>query len=88
MRFLRSLDDGMFIASRYFATVRLATLMPWSPSMFAIFESLSGLLGFSAPISLRIFARTDVDDCSWPSADDRCDEKKYLNSKTPRGEIQ
>jgi len=61
-RFLRSLDEEIFIASRYFATVRLATEIPSAFNKFVILLSLSGLDGFSAPINLRIFARTDVED--------------------------
>ena len=75
----------MFIASRYFATVLLATEMPSSLSKFVILLSLSGFAEFSDPINLRIFARTEVEDWSSPLADDRWLEKKYLNSNTPRG---
>lgn len=50
------------MASRYFATVLLATEIPSFFSKFVILLSLSGLAGFSALISLRIFARTEVDD--------------------------
>jgi hypothetical protein len=53
------------------ATVRLATDIPSSASNFAILLSLNGFAGFSAPINLRIFARTDVDDWSSPVAEDR-----------------
>src|SRR3970040_2485714 len=60
----RSLDDGILIASRYLATVRRATLMPSSDSRRVISLSLSGLSGLSALTSLRIFARTAVEDCS------------------------
>src|SRR5262245_5631579 len=72
---LRSLDDGIFIASRYFATVRRATVMPPSDSICAIWLSLSGFSGSSALTSLRIFARTAVDDCS-PSSPATWLEKK------------
>ena len=48
--------------SRYFATVRLATEIPSSFSKFVILLSLSGFCGFSVAISLRIFARTEVED--------------------------
>ena len=50
------------MASRYFATVLLATLIPSSLRELAILLSLSGLPGFSPPIILRILAGTDVDD--------------------------
>jgi hypothetical protein len=72
-RILRSLDEGMFMASRYFATVLLATDIPSSFSKFVILLSESGFTGFSAPISLRIFARTDVDAWSYPVSVDKCE---------------
>jgi len=58
----RSLDEGIFIASRYLATVRRATVIPSLESIWAIWLSLSGFSGSSPLTSLRIFARTAVDD--------------------------
>src|SRR5690554_8010782 len=72
---LRSLDDGIFNASRYFAIVRRATLIPSFDRIRAIWLSLSGFSGSSAATSLRILARTAVDDCS-PSSLARWLEKK------------
>ena len=48
---LRSFDDGMFIASRYFATVRRATLMPRLFSSAASAWSDIGRAACSSPIS-------------------------------------
>ena len=44
----------MFMASRYFATVRRATGIPLLLSMSASLASESGLRGFSASIRRRI----------------------------------
>ena len=81
----RSLDGGMCIASRYLATVRLATLIPWSPSMAAILLSLNGFFGVSVAISFLIIARIAVDEHSPPSSVLTWLEKKYLSSNMPRG---
>ena len=50
----RSCDAAMFMASRYFATVRRATGTPVAFSKSASLASDSGLRGFSASMSLRI----------------------------------
>jgi hypothetical protein len=50
------------MASRYFATVRLATVIPLSDRVAAILLSLRGLAGFSFAISMRIFAFIDIED--------------------------
>lgn len=65
---LRSFDGGIDIASRYFAMVRLATLMPCSSRMVAILLSLSGFLADSAATSFLIIARIAVDEHSPPEA--------------------
>lgn len=56
----------MCIASLYFATVRRATLIPWSDRRFAILLSLSGFLMLSADISFLMTARMAVEDASPP----------------------
>ena len=81
----RSLDEASPSASRYFATVRLATLTPSSASIAASCASLSGFSGSSSATSLRMRARMATDETSSPSAPETWLEKKYLNSKMPRG---
>ena len=63
---LRSLEGGITIASRYLATVRLATLIPRSANKLAILLSLSGLALFSAAINFLISARIAVEEHSPP----------------------
>src|SRR6478672_12575116 len=50
----RSCEDGMLIASRYFATVRRATGTPPALRRSARRASDKGLRGFSASINVRI----------------------------------
>ncbi len=76
----RSLEAAMPMFSRYLATVRRATWMPWSPRMAAILMSLKGLEGGSAAMSLRMIARMATDEHSPPVAVLTWLEKKYLNS--------
>src|SRR5690606_33973992 len=52
----RSWEEGMFMASRYFATVRRATGMPLASSAAARRASDSGLRGSSASTRRRIMA--------------------------------
>src|SRR5262245_30557148 len=82
---LRSLDGASPSASRYLATVRRATAMPSPDSSSAMRLSDNGLLVSSSLMSLRILARTAVDDAPPPSAASTWLEKKYLSSNTPRG---
>ena len=67
------------------ATVRLATCIPDATSVLAILLSLKGFPGSSFAINLRIMARIAVAEHSPPSEVDTWLEKKYLNSKIPRG---
>ena len=83
-RFL-SFDGGIDIDSRYLATVRLATCIPDATSVLAILLSLKGFPGSSLAINFRIIARMAVAEHSPPSDVDTWLEKKYLNSKIPRG---
>ncbi len=84
-RRLRSLEDGTPILSRYLAIVRRAIRMPCPARTVAILLSLSGWRGFSATTSLRIWARTAVEERSSPLPVLTWLEKKYLNSNVPRG---
>jgi hypothetical protein len=63
---LRSLEGGIDRDSRYFATVRLATLIFFSFSSAAILLSLNGLRGFSSAVSFWISARIAVLEISPP----------------------
>src|SRR5690606_8886885 len=81
----RSLDAGIFIASRYFATVRRATVIPDCLSSAARRASDSGRRGSSCSIRRLSMAWMAVLDAVPPSVVDRLDEKKCLNSKVPRG---
>lgn len=60
------LDEGMDIASRYFAIVRRATLIPFSFSKSDILLSLNGFTGLSLPINSLINALMAVDEHSPP----------------------
>lgn len=62
------LDDGIEIASRYFAIVRLATLIPFSFNKSAILLSLSGFTGLSLLMSSFIKALIAVAEHSPPAA--------------------
>ena len=79
------MDGGIDIDSRYFATVLRATCMPDATSVLAILLSLRGLPGSSFAMNFRIIARIAVAEHSPPSDVDTWLEKKYLNSKIPRG---
>ena len=70
----------MDIASRYLATVRLATLMPCSAKSCDSLLSLNGLRAGSALMSVFMCARMAVDEHSPPSLVLTWLEKKYLNS--------
>jgi hypothetical protein len=76
----RSLEDGIAMASRYFATVLRATLIPCSDKTLASLLSLKGLCGFSAAMSFLMSARIAVEDASPPPCVDTWEEKKYFNS--------
>src|SRR6185369_8436350 len=76
---LRSLDEGMCSASRYFATVRRATSMPRRFSSTANAWSDIGRAFFSSPISFLIMAWIAVAEAAPPSTVATPDEKKYLN---------
>src|SRR5262245_7522154 len=82
---LRSLEGASPSASRYLATVRRATAMPSPDSSSAIRLSDNGLPGSSSLMSLRILARTAVEEAPPPSAASTWLEKKYFSSNTPRG---
>ena len=82
---LRSLEGGIIKASRYLATVRLATLIFCSASNAAILLSDRGFRVFSLAIRFFISARIAVDETSPPECVLTCDEKKYLSSKMPMG---
>ena len=58
----------MFIDSRYFATVRRATLMPCSDRISAILLSLMGRVGISHSTSFLIIERIAVAEQVPPSA--------------------
>src|SRR5690606_23035646 len=81
----RSLDAGMFIASRYFATVLRATVTPDCLSSAASRASDSGRHGSSCSINRLSMAWMAVLEAVPPSVVDRLEEKKCLNSKVPRG---
>jgi hypothetical protein len=68
MSCLRSLDGGIERDSRYFATVRLATVMFCFCNITAILLSLNGFLGFSSAVSFLIIARIAVLETSPPLA--------------------
>src|SRR3989344_18983 len=82
---LRRLDGGMFMNSRYFATVRRATWMPCSLRISAILLSLIGLVGGSASTIFLIIERMAVAEQAPPSTVPTWLEKKYFSSNTPRG---
>src|SRR5581483_9992181 len=82
---LRWFDGGMLMDSRYFATVRRATLMPWPARISAILLSLIGLVEDSDSTSFLISSRIAVAEQVPPSAVATWDEKKYFSSKIPRG---
>lgn len=66
VRDLRSVEDGIAMASRYFATVLRATLIPCSDRIAASLLSLSGLEEFSAAMSFFNRARIAVEEHSAP----------------------
>ena len=71
--------------SRYLATVRRATCIPSATSVLAILLSDNGFVASSAAMNFLIMARIAVAEHSPPLAVDTWLEKKYLNSKMPRG---
>src|SRR5690348_11902485 len=81
----RSLELGLRICSRYFATVRRATCVPRRFSSAVSVWSESGLAASSSSTSLRIIAWIAVADALPPSSVATLEEKKCLNSNVPRG---
>ena len=79
------LDGGTDMASRYFAMVLRATLIPFPLIKDEILLSLNGFAEFSQLINSWINARIAVDEHSPPSCVDTWLEKKYLNSNIPFG---
>ena len=73
------------MASRYFAMVRRATLMPCSANNTVILLSLSGFFFFLSATNFFIIARMAVDEHSPPESVATWLEKKYLSSKIPCG---
>lgn len=82
---LRSFDGGIAMDSRYLATVLRATCIPSATNVLAILLSDNGFVASSAAMNLRIMARIAVAEHSPPLAVETWLEKKYLNSKIPRG---
>ena len=82
-------EDGIRIASRYLATVRLAISTPVSCNNDTILSSERTFLGSSESINCRI--RNFTVSAEWSSSLSRlpkADEKKYFSSKTPRSHIK
>ena len=75
----------MFMASRYFATVRRATGIPDDLSRSASLASESGLRGFSSSIRRRIIAWMAVLDASPPLSVSMPEAKKARSGRVPRG---
>src|SRR5450631_4899644 len=81
----RCTEDGIRIASRYFATVRRAISMPDSRNRSTMVSSERIRAGSSASISCLMWCRTaSAEWASPPSADAIEAVKKYFNSKLPR----
>src|ERR1700680_3880125 len=81
----RCTEEGIRIASRYFATVRRAMSMPAARNLSTMVSSDRTSSGRSASISCLIRWRTASAECaSPPSAAAIADVKKYLSSKMPR----
>src|ERR1700691_2943112 len=74
---------GIFISSRYFATVRRVTWMPCDCRMRVICSSVSGRLGSSSSISFFTRRFRISSDVPPPSGPCTLSEKKYRNSNTP-----
>jgi len=72
--------------SRYFATVRLATMCPSCSNSLAILLSLNGFFLDSASTIFLISERIAVELETAPSVLLRALEKKYFNSNTPRAD--
>src|ERR1022692_3586823 len=77
--------DGIFISSRYFATVRRVTLMPWPCSMVVICSSVRGLPRSSSSIIFFTMRFSSSNGVELPEGPCTASEKKYRNSKTPCG---
>ena len=74
----------MFMASRYFATVRRATGIPDDLSRSASLASESGLRGFSSSIRRRIIAWMAVLDASPPPSVSMPEAKKAQRQRAAR----
>src|SRR5690606_14256120 len=81
----RSCEEGMFMASRYLATVRRATGTPRALSVSARRASDSGLRGSSASTRARIIAWIAVLEASPPPAMSMPEAKKARSGRAPRG---
>src|SRR5882672_1238152 len=81
----RCTEDGIRIASRYFATVRRAISIPDSRNRSTMVSSERISAGSSASINCLMWWRTaSAEWASPPSADAIDAVKKYFNSKLPR----
>ena len=81
----RCTEEGIRIASRYFATVRRAISMPVSRNRSTMVSSERIAAGASASISRLMWWRTaSAEWASPPSAEAIEAVKKYFNSKLPR----
>src|SRR5476649_400715 len=81
----RNSAGGTFIKWRYLATVRRATITPWSASILAKLTSDSGSLLLSFAIISFRRARTAAAEQVPPLSVMSSRGKKCLNSKMPRG---
>lgn len=82
----RCTEEGMFIASRHFVTVRRAISMPISLSLKAMSSSVSTSGGDSVDSIALIWWRTASAECAvlpWEEA--IAAVKKFFSSNTPRG---
>src|SRR6202049_3362431 len=81
----RCTEEGIRIASRYFATVRRAMSMPASRNFSTMVSSDSTSAAGSASIKCLMRCRTASAECASPPWEAAIAEvKKYLNSKMPR----
>src|SRR3546814_16579958 len=78
-------DEGIRIASRYFATVRRAMSTPSLRNRSTIVSSDSTSRPLSASISNLMRWRTASVEWAVPLAPAMAAVKKYFNSKVPRG---
>src|SRR5690606_15214497 len=79
---------GYLIWARYLDTVRRATRTPSCARRCASMTSDSGAFGSSASIISCISARTATAEHVPPDCVASSREKKYLNSKIPRGDAR